>query len=127
MEQSTVFAAIVGEPNVGKSTLINRLVGAKIAITANRPQTTRTRIMGVITKGETQYVFTDTPGFHAPKNRLDEHMVRCSFRMEKSVYLIILFRGECEDFPLAVYHKTERHRLHSARRELWLDLSPKYR
>ncbi|MBR2591705.1 MAG: GTPase Era [Oscillospiraceae bacterium] len=76
MEQSTVFAAIVGEPNVGKSTLINQLVGAKIAITANRPQTTRTRILGVITKGETQYVFTDTPGFHAPKNRLDEHMVK---------------------------------------------------
>lgn len=72
----SVFAAIVGRPNVGKSTLLNRLVGVKIAITSPKPQTTRNRIMGVLTEGDTQYVFIDTPGFHAPKTKLGEHMVR---------------------------------------------------
>ncbi len=74
--QQTVFAAIVGKPNVGKSTLLNRMIGAKIAITSPRPQTTRNRIMGVVTHGEKQYVFLDTPGFHLPKTKLGEHMVK---------------------------------------------------
>ncbi|MEG1385360.1 MAG: GTPase, partial [Oscillospiraceae bacterium] len=66
MIEKNVFAAIVGKPNVGKSTLLNKMVGAKIAITSPKPQTTRNRIMGVVTNGETQYVFLDTPGFHVP-------------------------------------------------------------
>lgn len=74
--QKSVFSAIVGRPNVGKSTLLNRLVGVKIAITSPKPQTTRNRIMGVLTESETQYVFLDTPGFHAPKTKLGEHMVK---------------------------------------------------
>ncbi len=74
--EKTLFAAIVGKPNVGKSTLLNRMIGAKIAITSPRPQTTRNRIMGVVTEPPVQYVFLDTPGFHAPKTRLGEHMVK---------------------------------------------------
>lgn len=71
----TLFAAIVGLPNTGKSTLINRLTDSKIAITSPRPQTTRGRIMGVATVGETQYIYLDTPGFHAPRNKLGRHMM----------------------------------------------------
>ena len=70
----SVFVAIAGRPNAGKSTLTNYLVGEKIAIVSDKPQTTRTRIMGVLTKGETQLVFTDTPGFHRPHNKLGEKM-----------------------------------------------------
>lgn len=75
-EQKTAFIAIVGCPNVGKSSILNRLLGEKIAIVSEKPQTTRTRIMGVLTEGETQLVFTDTPGFHRPKTKLGERMVK---------------------------------------------------
>ncbi len=71
----TAFIAIVGCPNVGKSSILNRLLGQKIAIVSDKPQTTRTRIMGVLTKDETQLVFTDTPGFHKPKTKLGEKMM----------------------------------------------------
>ena len=70
----TAFVAIVGKPNVGKSSLLNKILGQKIAIVSSKPQTTRTKIMGVLTKGETQLVFTDTPGFHKPHNKLGEKM-----------------------------------------------------
>ncbi|MEG1016708.1 MAG: GTPase Era, partial [Oscillospiraceae bacterium] len=76
MEEKTLFCAIVGKPNAGKSTLLNRLVGAKIAIVSSKPQTTRSRIMGVVTRGQTQFVYLDTPGFHSPKTKLGEHMVK---------------------------------------------------
>ena len=72
----TSFIAIVGCPNVGKSSILNRLLGKKVAIVTQKPQTTRTRIVGVLTKGETQFVFTDTPGYHRPKNKLGEKMIR---------------------------------------------------
>ncbi len=75
-EQKTAFIAIVGCPNVGKSSILNRLLGEKIAIVSPKPQTTRTRIMGVLTDNETQLVFTDTPGYHKPKTKLGEAMVR---------------------------------------------------
>lgn len=71
----TAFIAIVGCPNVGKSSILNRMLGQKIAIVSDKPQTTRTRIMGVLTKDETQLVFTDTPGFHRPKTKLGEKMM----------------------------------------------------
>ncbi len=74
MKTRTAFIAIVGCPNVGKSSILNRLLGAKIAIVSPKPQTTRTRIMGVLTEGDVQLVFTDTPGYHKPHNKLDEHM-----------------------------------------------------
>lgn len=70
----TAFIAIVGKPNVGKSSLMNKILGQKIAIVSSKPQTTRTKIMGVLTKDETQLVFTDTPGFHRPHNKLGEKM-----------------------------------------------------
>lgn len=72
----TAFIAIVGKPNVGKSSILNKVLGQKIAIVSDKPQTTRTRIMGVLTKGETQLVFTDTPGFHKPKTKLGEKMIK---------------------------------------------------
>ena len=75
-ENKTAFIAIVGRPNVGKSSILNKLLGQKIAIVSDKPQTTRTRIMGVLTIEETQLVFTDTPGFHRPKTKLGEKMVK---------------------------------------------------
>jgi GTP-binding protein Era len=71
---SSVFAALVGRPNVGKSSLTNLLVGEKVAIVTQKPQTTRNRITGVVTRGAVQYVFLDTPGIHKPRNRLDARM-----------------------------------------------------
>ena len=70
------MVAIVGRPNVGKSTLINALAGEKIAIVSDKPQTTRNRICGIINRDDTQYVFMDTPGFHNPKSHLGEYMVK---------------------------------------------------
>ena len=72
----TAFIAIVGRPNVGKSTLLNSIVGEKVAIVSKKPQTTRNRISGILTKGEDQYVFLDTPGMHKPRNRLGDIMVK---------------------------------------------------
>ncbi|MGN0468737.1 MAG: GTPase Era [Acutalibacteraceae bacterium] len=72
----TAFIAIVGCPNVGKSSILNRMLGQKVAIVSDKPQTTRTRIMGVLTKDETQLVFTDTPGYHRPHNKLGEKMIK---------------------------------------------------
>ncbi|MBR4874341.1 MAG: GTPase Era [Clostridia bacterium] len=74
-ETKSGFVSIIGRPNVGKSTLINRLVGEKIAIISSKPQTTRNNILGILTEGDTQIVFTDTPGIHEPKSMLAEMMV----------------------------------------------------
>ena len=70
------FAAIVGRPNVGKSTMMNAMVGEKVAIVSSRPQTTRNRIMGVATAPDHQIVFLDTPGLHKPRTKLGEYMVK---------------------------------------------------
>lgn len=70
------FIAITGRANAGKSSLTNLLVGEKVSIVSEKPQTTRNRINGVLTKGETQFVFIDTPGMHKPKTKLSEHMVK---------------------------------------------------
>lgn len=72
----TAFIAIIGCPNVGKSTLLNRFLGEKIAAVSKKPQTTRTRITGILTRENTQYVFLDTPGMHKPKTRLGDSMVK---------------------------------------------------
>ena len=70
-----VFVTIIGRPNAGKSSLLNALIGEKIAAVSAKPQTTRTKITGVLTKDEIQYVFMDTPGMHKSKNKLSEHMI----------------------------------------------------
>ena len=72
----SAFIAIVGRPNVGKSSLLNAILGQKVAIVSNKPQTTRTRIMGVLTQGQYQLVFIDTPGLLKPRNQLGEYMAR---------------------------------------------------
>ena len=72
----TAFIAIVGRPNVGKSTLLNSILGEKVAIVSKKPQTTRNRITGILTEGEDQFVFLDTPGLHKPRTRLGDFMVK---------------------------------------------------
>ena len=72
----SAFISIIGVPNVGKSSLLNKLLGVKVAIISPKPQTTRTKITGVLTEGDTQLVFIDTPGFHNPKNTLGQNMMR---------------------------------------------------
>lgn len=74
MDTKSCFVGIFGRPNVGKSSLMNRLVGEKVAIVSDKPQTTRTRITGVLTVDKTQFVFLDTPGLHKPKTKLSDYM-----------------------------------------------------
>ena len=74
--KKSAFIAVVGRANVGKSSFVNKAVGEKVAIVSDKPQTTRTKIMGVLTKGDDQIVFIDTPGFHKPHNTLGENMMK---------------------------------------------------
>ncbi len=83
------FATLIGRPNVGKSTLMNRLIGQKIAITSNKPQTTRNRIQTVLTTEEGQIVFVDTPGIHKAKNKLGEYMVNIAERSLNEVDVVL--------------------------------------
>ena len=91
------FAALIGRPNVGKSTLMNHLIGQKIAITSKKPQTTRNRIQTVYTSEEGQIVFVDTPGIHKAKNRLGDYMVNVAQRSLKEVD-VVLFLVEPTDY-----------------------------
>ena len=75
-ESRSAFITLIGRPNVGKSSLLNALVGEKVAIVSQKPQTTRTRITGVLTRGPVQLVFIDTPGMHKPRTKLSEYMVK---------------------------------------------------
>ena len=90
MATKTAMITIAGRPNVGKSTLTNFLVGEKIAIVSNKPQTTRNRICGIVTKGDTQYVFVDTPGFHKARTKLGDYMVNVTRESIADVDMTIL-------------------------------------
>ena len=90
MSTKSVMITIAGRPNVGKSTLINHLVGEKIAIVSNKPQTTRNRICGVLTRGDTQLVFIDTPGFHKARTKLGDYMVGVVRESVADVDLVLL-------------------------------------
>ena len=90
MTTKTAMITIAGRPNVGKSTLTNYLVGEKIAIVSNKPQTTRNRICGVVTKDNVQYVFVDTPGYHKPRTKLGDYMVNVTKSSITDVDLTIL-------------------------------------
>lgn len=83
------FVALIGRTNVGKSTLLNMLVGEKVAVTANKVQTTRTAIKGIVNRDNSQIVFIDTPGIHKPKTKLNETMVETSFGIIKDIDLIL--------------------------------------
>ena len=102
---SSVFVALVGRPNVGKSSLTNYLVGEKVAIVTKKPQTTRSRITGVITKGPVQYVLMDTPGIHVARNKLDARMTQTAAASLKDVDVtMMLFEpaGEFTDAELTM-------------------------
>lgn len=90
MNTKTAMITIAGRPNVGKSTLTNYLVGEKIAIVSNKPQTTRNRICGIVTKGHTQFVFVDTPGYHRARTKLGDYMVNVARESIADVDLTVL-------------------------------------
>lgn len=110
----SAFIAIVGKPNVGKSSLLNRILGAKVAIVSPKPQTTRTKIMGVLTSGETQLIFTDTPGFHKPHNKLGEYMntaVGDSIGGTDAALFVVEPRGELNEKELELIEKFRQEHL----------------
>ena len=90
MKTKTAMITIAGRPNVGKSTLTNYLVGEKIAIVSNKPQTTRNRIRGIVTKDDTQFVFVDTPGYHRARTKLGDYMVNVTQESIADVDMTIL-------------------------------------
>ncbi len=89
------FVAIIGRPNVGKSTLLNRLIGEKVVIMSDKPQTTRNSIKCILTEKDFQIVFLDTPGIHKPKNKLGEYMVKAAYGTLEEVDAV-LFMTECD-------------------------------
>lgn len=110
----TAFIAIVGKPNVGKSSLLNKMLGAKVAIVSSKPQTTRTKIMGVLTLDETQLVFTDTPGFHKPHNKLGEYMnnaVGDSIGGTDAALFVVEPNGELDEKELELIKKFKQEKL----------------
>lgn len=92
------FASLIGRTNVGKSTLLNKMVGRKVTIVSDKPQTTRNKILSVLTKDNYQVVFLDTPGFHKPKHRLGEHLVQVALRSLNEVD-VVLFLVEAAQPP----------------------------
>ena len=110
----TAFISIVGCPNVGKSSLLNIMLGQKVAIVSNKQQTTRTKIMGVLTNGDTQLVFTDTPGFHKPKNKLGEKMIKAvgdSISGVDAVLFVVEPEGELRAAEKELIERFKREKL----------------
>ena len=114
MNTKTGFIAIVGKPNVGKSSLLNNLLGERIAIVTSKPQTTRTKITGVLTKKEKQYVFIDTPGLHKAKNKLGDNMVKAvntSLRDIDEVLLVVEPMGNINKSELDLIELIKKQQL----------------
>ena len=99
--KKTGFIAIVGRPNVGKSTLMNGILGEKIAIVSSKPQTTRNKIIGIHTRDNQQFVFLDTPGIHKPQNKLGDFMVKTANSTMQEADVIVLVT-ECGKEPTHV-------------------------
>ena len=113
-ERKTAFIAIVGKPNVGKSSILNKLLGQKVAIVSSRPQTPRTKIMGVLTEDNVQLVFTDTPGFHKPKTKLGEKMIQAvddSIGGVDSCLFVAEVKGEIKPTELELLQKLKSERI----------------
>lgn len=108
------FVAIVGRPNVGKSTLMNFVIGQKVAIMSNKPQTTRNRIHGVVTKDQSQIIFMDTPGIHKPKHKLGEHMVKIATDTLREVEAVLFLvdatmpKGAGDEFIIEILKKVKQ-------------------
>ena len=110
----TSFIAIVGRPNVGKSTLLNAILGEKVAIVSKKPQTTRNRITGIHTVGEDQYVFLDTPGMHKPRTKLGDFMVKTANETLGGVdaaILVVEAREEVGDIEAALIARMKSDKL----------------
>ncbi|PTY83735.1 GTPase Era, partial [Heyndrickxia sporothermodurans] len=90
------FVSIIGRPNVGKSTYINQVIGQKIAIMSDKPQTTRNKVQGVLTTNEAQIILIDTPGIHKPKHKLGDFMMRVATNTLREVDLILFMINAVE-------------------------------
>lgn len=113
-DKKTAFIAIVGRPNVGKSSILNNLLGQKVAIVSSKPQTTRTKIMGVLTEDNVQLVFTDTPGFHKPKTKLGEKMIKAvddSIGGVDSCLFVTEAKGEIREAELDLLEKLKSEKI----------------
>lgn len=105
----TAFITITGRPNVGKSTLLNTLLGEKVAIVSRKPQTTRNRITGILTKGEDQYVFIDTPGLHRPRTLLGEYMMKQVGAASADSDVILFLVEACGELSATEKAALEKH------------------
>lgn len=105
----TAFITITGRPNVGKSTLLNTLLGEKIAIVSRKPQTTRNRITGILTRGEDQYVFIDTPGLHRPRTLLGEYMMKQVGAASVDSDVILFLVEACRELSETEQTALQRH------------------
>ncbi|CRK84177.1 GTPase Era [Neobacillus massiliamazoniensis] len=107
------FISIIGRPNVGKSTFLNRVIGQKIAIMSDKPQTTRNKVQGVLTMNDTQMIFIDTPGIHKPKHKLGDFMMKVAQNTLKEVDLVLFMVnaaegfGRGEEFILEKFHSIQ--------------------
>ena len=112
--RKTAFIAIVGRPNVGKSTLLNSILGEKVAIVSKRPQTTRNRITGIHTVGENQFVFLDTPGLHKPRTKLGDFMVKTTANTlggVDSAILVVEAREEVGDIEMQIISRLKSEKM----------------
>lgn len=114
LNTKSIFVAMVGKPNVGKSSLMNLILGEKIAIVTQKPQTTRTSITGILTKDATQFVFMDTPGIHTPRTKLGERMVKTSHKTIADVDLAVMIfepYGELNEAEMSLVDSIKKNRM----------------